>query len=185
MAWVRPKHPKRKAPVDPTESLRPVLEYFSCRPTPPSTNSKELARIPKKQLLLHDSYRPRPQRHQEEVPEHYHRPDRHPPSAPSEYHPRAEHHERIHHHHHHERADHHTFNQSSASYHDRASQRSTSHYTREPSPPPPPPLPSYRSNARPGAHLRLMPSRHRPAADTYIPRRPASSWASATTPLDM
>ena len=188
MAWVRPKHPKRKEPVDPTESLRPILEYFSCsRPNAPNSNSRELVRIPKKPLLLHDTYESRPQKHHYEESEHHQRPDHHhqrPASQPS-----AEHHPG---------GDHHTVDDDRADYYERSSQRSsqrtsqrrsqrtTSHYTREISPPPPPPpLSSYRSTARPGAHLRLMPSRHHIAADTYTSRRPTSRWASATTPLDM
>lgn len=182
MAWVRPKHPKRKEPVDPTESLRPVLEYFSCsRPSASNSNNKELSRIPKKLLLLHDSYEPTPQKHHYEESEHRQRPDHHhqrpapPPSA--EHHPRVEHHQR---------ADHHAIDDDRADYYERRSQRTASHYTREISPPPPP-LSSYRPNARPGAHLRLTPSRHHIAADTYTytPRRPASRWSSATTPLEI
>ena len=180
MAWVRPKHPPKRVEVDPTESLRPLLEYFSCRPSASNTNNKQLVKIPKPQLLLHDSYNPRPRKHHDKGSEYHHqRPDHDYQST--DHRSRAEHHQRIDDH---QEADHPTSEHSRASYHERTSQRSTSHYTREPSPPPPP-LPSYRSNARPGAHLRLTPSRHRVAADTYIPRRPASSWASATTPLQM
>ena len=187
MAWVRPKHPKR-VEVDATEALRPLLEYFSCRPgANTNNNNKELIKLPKKkQLLLHDSWHPRPQTHHEEEIEQHQTPVHHHQSV--DHHSRAEHHQGIDHHRrvdHHQRVDHHALDDGRASYHERASQRSTSHYTREPSPPPPLPLPSYRSNARPGAHLRLTPSRHRVASDTYIPRRPASRWASAATPLEM
>lgn len=178
MAWVRPKHPKRKVELDPTESLRPVLEYFSCsRPSASNSTNKELLRTPKKPLLLHDSYEPRPQRDPYEEPEHHPRPDHRHQRA--EHHPRAEHRQR---------ADHHTLDYDRADYHERSNQRSTSHYTRETSPlppPPPPPLTSYNLKVRPGAHLRPMPSRRHVAADTYTSRRPASRWASATTPLEM
>ena len=182
MAWVRPKHPKPKVEVDPTDSLRPLLEYLSCKPSAPNPNNKQLVRIPKKQLQLHDSYEARPsEHHHEEELEHRQHPHHH--HQRPEHHPRSEQHHRMEHH---PRADQHAVDYDRASYHERASQRSASHYTREPSPPPPPPPPSsYRSNARPGAHLRLMPSRHNLAADTYIPRRPASRWASATTPLEI
>ena len=185
MAWVRPKHPPKRVEVDPAESLRPLLEYFSCRPSASNTNNKQLIRMPKPQLLLHDSYSPRPQKkHHDKESEHHQRPDHHHRGTDhqsTDHRSRAEHHQRIDDY---QEADHHTSDHSRASYHERASQRSISHYAREPSPPPPP-LPSYRPNARPGAHLRLMPSRQRVAADTYIPRRPASRWASATTPLQM
>lgn len=195
MAWVRPKHPKRKVEVDPTEALRPVLEYFSCsRPNASNSNNKELVRIPKKPLLLHDSFEPRPQKnhyeefeqhqepdHHHQIPEYHPRSEHHPRSA---HHPRPEHHQRVEHH---PRTNHHAEDYDRGGYHERASQRSTSHYTREYSPPPPrqPPLQSYRSNARPGAHLRLMPSRTHITTDTYTSRRPASRWTSATTPLEM
>lgn len=181
MAWVRPKHPKRKEKdIDPTEALRPILEYFSCsRPSASNANNKELVIFQKKPLLLHDANERRPQkRHYEEL-EHHQRPRYHHDGA--EHHQITEHHRRLGHH---QEADHHAVDDDRADYFERASQRMASRYTREISPPPPP-LPSYRSNARPGAHLRLMPSRHHVAAETYIPRRPASRWSSATTPLEM
>ena len=197
MAWVRPKHPKRKVEVDPTEALRPVLEYFSCsRPNASNSNNKELIRFAKKPLLLRDSHEARPQKHHYEELEHLQGLEHH---ARSEHHPRSDHHPSSVHHprpeqhqqaEHHPRADHHVEDFDRGGYQERASQRSTSHYTREYSPPPPPPprqvpLPSYRSNGRPGAHLRLMPSRAHIATDTYTPRRLASRWASATTPLEI
>lgn len=84
MAWVRPKHPKTKVEVDPTESLLPVLEYFSYRPSVPNPNGKELKRIPRKPLLRYDSYRPKPQKR------HYKEPELH--EKPDSRHQRAEHH---------------------------------------------------------------------------------------------
>ncbi|CAF9941683.1 hypothetical protein IMSHALPRED_002845 [Imshaugia aleurites] len=176
MAWVRPKHPKRKVEVDPTESLRPVLEFFSCtRPSASNSNNRQLARIPKKPLLLLDSYEPRPLKHNSEELDHHRGQDDH--HQKEDHHPPPEHHQR---------PDHHSVDYDRASYHERPSQRSTSHYTRETSPPPPPPpLPSYKFKARPGAHLRLMPSRHHLAAENYSSRMSTSRWASATTPLEI
>lgn len=188
MAWVRPKHPKRKqVDVDPTEALRPVLEYFSCsRPSASNSNNKQLMRVPKKPLVLDDSYERRLQKRHYEEPEHHQRPEHHH-QRPDHHHQRAEHHQRTEHHrrlNHHQEADHYAVDDDRADYDGRASQRTTSRYTRDVSPPPPL-LPSYRSNARPGAHLRLMPSRHHVVADAYTSRRPASRWSSATTPLEM
>ena len=188
MAWVRPKHPKRKVEVDPVDALRPVLEYFSCtRPTGSSPNNKQVSRIPKKPLLLLDSYDSRPPKQQDEELEYHQTPDHH--RQRSQYHPQSEHRPQTERH---LRAEPHTVVYDRLDSRGERSQRSTSHYTRDTRytrdispPPPPPPLTSYNLKARPGAHLRLMPSRHRTAADTYSSRRPASSWASATTPLDM
>ncbi|KAL8747992.1 MAG: hypothetical protein Q9190_000204 [Brigantiaea leucoxantha] len=47
MAWVRPRHPKKKEPVDPTESLVPILSFFSgqrhiSQPSPPKIIQKPL-----------------------------------------------------------------------------------------------------------------------------------------------
>ena len=188
MAWVRPKHPKRKVEVDPADALRPVLEYFSCtRPIGSNSNNKQASKIPKKPLLLLDYYEPRPPKRQHEESEYQLTPDRH--HQRSQYHPQSEHRpptER------HFRAEPHTVIYDRLDSRGERSQRSTSHYTRDTrytrdiSPPPaPPPLTSYNLKARPGARLRPVSSRHRNAADTYASRRPASSWASATTPLDM
>lgn len=197
MAWVRPKHPKPKPDVDPTETLRPVLEYFSCSSRTNNAPSNPISKAalsrmpppPKKSLLLlpQDAFeppRPRKRQHDEET-ERSRSPDQH--RRREEQHHRAESHHRAEHHH--PRADHDTVedDDDGVDYYERASQRSTSNYTREVSPPPPrsPPLSSYRSSARPGAHLRLRPSRHHIAADIYASRRPVSRWASATTPLEM
>ena len=182
MAWVRPKHPKRKVEVDPTDALRPVLEYFSCsRPTGSNSNNKEVSRTPKKPLLLLDSYDSRPPKRQYEELEYHQTPDHY--HQRSQYHPQSEHRPNTEHY---LRAEPHTVDYDRLDSRGGRSQRSTSRYTRDISPPPPPPpLTSYNLKARPGAHLRLMPSRHRTAADTYSSRRPPSSWASATTPLDM
>lgn len=188
MAWVRPKHPKRKEKdIDPTEAIRPILEYFSCsRPSSSNASNKELVVFQKKPLLLHDTNDRRPQKRHYEEPEHHQRPDHHHQrlgyhQERAEHHQITEHHRRLRNH---QEADHHTADDDRADYLERASQRMASHYTGEVSPPPLS-LPSYRSNARPGAHLRLMPSRQHIAADTYNPRRPASRWTSATTPLEM
>ncbi|CAF9942851.1 MAG: hypothetical protein ALECFALPRED_010154 [Alectoria fallacina] len=206
MAWVRPKHPKPKVEVDPTETLRPVLEYFSCssRTSVPSASiSKALSRMPpKKPLLLPQDggFEPRPRKRQHEGTERSRSPDQQhlqreePHRRAESRHQSAEHHD--HHDHHHPRADRDTVDNDDdddddddgADHYERASLRTASHWTRETSPPPPrrpPPLSSYRSSARPGAHLRLRPSRHHMAADIYASRRPASRWASATTPLEM
>ena len=193
MAWVRPKYPKRKVEVDPTEALRPVLEYFSCtRPTGSNSNNKQVPRIPKKPLLLLDSYDARPPKRQYEERqiedlEYHQTPDHH--HQKSQYHPQSEHRP---HTERHLRAEPHTVVYDRLDSHGERSQRSVSHYTsgtcytRDISPlPPPTPLTSYNLKARPGAHHRPTPSRHRNAADTYSSRRPASSWASATTPLDL
>ena len=187
MAWVRPKH-KPKVEVDPTEALRPVLEYFSCsRPSAPTSNNKVLARIPKKPLLLLESYEPRPQKRQHEEPEHHERPDQHLHQQRAEHHSRAARQPRAEHHHRAEprlTADQHSFDYDRTDYHERASQRTTSRYTREISPPPPT-LPSYRSSARSGSYLRPGPSRRHLASDVSTSRRPASRWASATTALEL
>ena len=200
MAWVRPKHPKRKVEVDPVDALRPVLEYFSCtRPTGSNSNNKQVLRIPKKPLLLLDSSDSRPSKRQHEELEYHHTPENH--RQRSQYHPQSEHRQSSQYHpqsEHRPQTERHLRAEPHTVYYDRLdsrgerSQRSTSHYTRDTRytrdispPPPPPPLTSYNLKARPGAHLRLTPSRHRTAADTYSSRRPASSWASATTPLDM
>ena len=188
MAWVRPLHPKRKVEVDPADALRPVLEYFSCtRPTGSNSNNKQASKPPKKPLLLLESYDPRPPKRQHEEPEYHQTPDHH--HQRSQYHPQSEHRPQTERH---LRAEPHTVVYDRLDSRGERSQRSVSHYTsgtcytRDISPPPPPlPLTSYNLKARPGARPRPTPSRHRTAADTYSSRRPASSWASATTPLDM
>ena len=191
MAWVRPKYPKRKVEVDPADALRPMLEYFSCtRPTGSNSNNKQVSRTPKKPLLLLDSYDSRPPKRQYEELEYHQTPN--PPDQHhqrSQYYPQSEHRPQTERH---LRAEPHTVIYDRLDSRGERSQRSVSHYTRDTRytrdispPPPPPPLTSYNLRARPGAHLRLTPSRHRTAADTYSSRRPASTWESATTPLDM
>ena len=188
MAWVRPKYPKRKVEVDPADALRPVLEYFSCtRPSGSNSHNKEVSKTPKKPLLLLDSYASRPPTRQYEEVEYHQPPDHH--HQRSQYHLQSEHRPNTEHH---LRAEPHTVVYDRLDSRGDRSQRSVSHYTRDTRytrdispPPPPPPLTSYNLKARPGAHLRLTPSRHRTAADTYSSRRSVSSWASATTPLEM
>lgn len=136
MAWVRPKHPKRKEPVDPTDSLVPILQFFSGRPqrsTPKTVFRPRLLESPPPPPDLHKERSSR---------DHYEAPE-----------------------HHTQREDYHDSVRVRPDYHERVTQRAMSQYTRDTSPPRSPPRP-IRSKPRAPAINRHMPARQSFMADT-------------------
>lgn len=181
MAWTRPKHPKRKEPVDPVESMTPLLSFFSGRryasqPNPkPRQTSSPVPRDP----ILRDLQQAQAMQHEEKpATSHSHTASNHPPTSQQQHYAEPEY----------DQEDH----------FERSTRRTVSQYVREPSPPPPPPrLPVVRPKPRVASYERRKPEpviadrhipRHMPALHyvNAVPSRATSSrWASATTPLNL
>jgi len=156
MAWVRERNPKRKETVDPNESFRNALEYFSCQPAP-KAKAIDRTKISEHHPKFSNVMVERPlKKHQEEEEEE----------------------ERANH----RTVDHHTIDQQEEEYEERVHQRAAIHHKRNqprrvsrerPMP-----------KARQGATLRPLPS-HQSHGTTGLAKKASSRWSNATTPLQM
>ena len=158
MAWVRPKHPKRKPKqieIDPTETLRGALTYFSCTPNRSVSSPIQTSRFLKEQIHVYE-----------------------PSKKPSKHHRMDE--DTDQHMTYHEEEDYDRVEQHATNYprgdHVRTEQRKRDDYERDFSPEPIMPRPRYTSS-----DLQSRPYRQQMSRDTR--RTMSSKWSSAATPL--
>ena len=169
MAWVRPKHPKRKEPVDPAQSLVPLLSFFSGRrstsPTkpkskPPAQPQHLISReIVSRDPILRDLLQAQAAHEERPTTSHSHKTPHSQPSRRHAHHRELDHEEEI--------------------YCERVIQRPRIQYERSPSPLPlPPPKRRVRPEPRVASYERPKP---RPMVrERHVSRyRPSSSDSEA------
>ncbi len=158
MAWVRPKHPKRKPKqieIDPTETLRGALSYLSCTPNRSVSSPIHGSRFLKEQINTYE-----------------------PPEKPSEHHRRdddADQRMTDHDEEDYDRVEQHVPSRHRGNY-ERTEQRRRDEYRRDYSPEPIKPRPRFLSS-----DVQSRPYRQQMSRDTR--RTMSSVWSSAATPL--